>query len=71
MSGPDLGLTPEQLRELGAFLEERGVSATRRSREHTTAWLQQQGLDVDAVLAALNRRGGFSDWEVLWNIARP
>jgi hypothetical protein len=71
VSDTDLGLTQQQLRDLGAYLEERGVSATRRSREHTTAWLQRQGLDIDAVLAALNQRGGYSDWQILWNIVRP
>ena len=68
MSKADLGLTAQQLRDLGVYLEERGVSATKRSREHTTAWLQKHGHDVDAVLTALNQRGGISDWQILWNI---
>lgn len=66
----ELCLTPAQLSDLGAYLEERGVSATRRSREHTMAWLRKRELDVDAVLSALNERSGFSDWHILWNIVK-
>lgn len=69
-----LAITPDELKELGAFLEaklDRGE--TDRSLRWTEAWLRDHGRD-DAALAqiraALDDRGAFSDLQVYENVTR-
>lgn len=65
----DLGLSPQQLAELGKHLAARGVSPVNRSLELTREWLQSISVaNADDVIAALHRRGAFSDFQVLANV---
>lgn len=70
----DLGLSPAQLDELGAYLE--GCHAweslaRERSRARTDSWLDANCPATAAeVRAALDRRGAFSDWQVLANVVK-
>jgi len=67
-----LGLTPEQLAELGLYLEQSlAVSPCDHTMAHTDIWLGQLGIaDPTTVKAALERRGAYCDCEVLFNVAR-
>jgi hypothetical protein len=65
----DLGLTPEMLRELGDHLESEGVTTDHTTLRLTRDWLMEKHIaDPESVIAALERRGAFSDFQVLANI---
>lgn len=65
----ELLLTPDSLRELGEYLKNRGVGPNDRTLNLTREWLTAKGFDnPDQVVAALGRRGGFSDFQVLANV---
>ena len=65
----ELGLTPEMLRELGDHLEAEGVTPDHKTLRLTRGWLIENHIgDPEAVIAALERRGAFSDFQVFANI---
>lgn len=67
----DLALTPGELSELGDFLEERGVGPSHRSRNLTQEWIvNHTDKSLPDVLESLDRRGAFSDFQVLVNLVR-
>jgi hypothetical protein len=66
-------LTPDQLRELGDFLVERGAGEEQfgRTLDKTRDWLESSGLaNTEAIIEALADRGGFTDFQVLYNVVR-
>jgi tetratricopeptide (TPR) repeat protein len=67
-----LGLTPEQLAELGRYLEQRlAASSCDHTMAHTDIWLGQLGIaDPGSLKEALEHRGAYCDCEVLFNVAR-
>jgi tetratricopeptide (TPR) repeat protein len=67
-----LGLTPEQLAELGLYLDQRlAASPCDHTMAHTDIWLGQLGIaDPTSVKEELEQRGAFCDCEVLFNVAR-
>lgn len=64
-----LVLTPDMLRELGEYLESRKVGPANRSLDITREWLH---LNFDGnpeqVIAGFEKRGAFSDFQVLANV---
>lgn len=66
----EIRLTPEQLKELGAFLERKRQDAgLDRSFRWTLAWLRTQGIsDHEGVLEGLRMVGGYNDFDVLANV---
>ena len=65
----DLVLSPEELRELGEYLLEMKVGSANRSFDITKEWLETQSThDVNEVIESLERRGAFSDFQVLANV---
>jgi hypothetical protein len=69
----DLLLTPEQVQRLGEYLRTLGIGSEQpgRSLLGTRAWLNQEGIENrDAVIEAIQKRGAFSDFQVLENIVR-
>lgn len=65
----ELLLTPELLKELGLFLESKGVGPNDRSLCNTYEWLSKNVTGkADAVIASLEKRGAFTDFQVLANI---
>jgi len=65
----DLRLTPGMLDELGKHLEVCGVDASHRTLQFTRTWLAGSNVsDPDAIVQALERRGAFSDFQVLANV---
>lgn len=68
----NLGLTPAQLADLGRYLEERlGGGQGERSLRFTREWLERsQPQDPKRTLEALDRRGAFTDFQVLYNVVR-
>jgi len=66
---PDLGLTPEMLRELGHHLDAAGVTTDHTTLRLTRGWLMANHVEnPESVIAALERRGAFSDFQVLANV---
>lgn len=67
-----LPLSPEQLEALGQFLRDRlGDDTGERSFRWTQEWLHAAGVsDPGVVIAALEARGAFSDFQVLYNVIR-
>jgi hypothetical protein len=66
-----LTLTPYQLHDLGAYLQERGTSLDAETLAATQEWLEAAGLpDPESVLDAFENLGAFSDFQVLENIVR-
>jgi tetratricopeptide (TPR) repeat protein len=64
-----LGLTPENLKSLGAFLEsELGASPCDHSHRFTRAWLKHNRGAPEKVLKTLKQAGGHCDCEVLLNV---
>jgi hypothetical protein len=64
-----LGLTPDMLRRLGDHLDAEGVTPGETTLRHTRDWLVENHIDdPEAVVAALERRGAFSDFQVLANV---
>ena len=67
----DLLLTPAMLRELGFYLERMGVGPQHRSLDFTREWLTAHvDKDPERFIAALERQGAFSDFQVLANIVK-
>lgn len=68
----DLGLTPAQLASLGRHLEAQLAGGTGdRSLRLTREWLAREEIAApERVIAALDRRGAFSDFQVLYNVVR-
>jgi hypothetical protein len=65
----DLLLSPSELRGLGDYLEANRVGSNHRTLQLTRAWLTASGMhDPDRVIGALERRGAFSDFQVLANV---
>jgi hypothetical protein len=65
----DLSLTPNELRELGRYLELHCPDVSERSFPLTREWMLLNGIgDPDSIIAGLERRGAFSDFQVLANI---
>ncbi|WP_406697770.1 hypothetical protein V5E97_02790 [Singulisphaera sp. Ch08] len=65
----DLGLTPEMLGMLGNHLEAEGVGPAHETLQLTRDWLTANHIgDPEIVVAALERRGAFSDFQVLANV---
>lgn len=64
-----LVLTPEELRELGEFLQAKDVSPANRSLDYTKQWLNEnyQG-NPQEVLNSFDEVGAFSDFQVLANV---
>lgn len=68
-----LRLSPAQLMSLGEFLVQAGVEkgAQHRSLELTRYWLETNGIvNPEEVIAALETRGAFTDFQVLYNVVR-
>ncbi|MEX2170786.1 MAG: hypothetical protein WD851_15825 [Pirellulales bacterium] len=68
-----LPLTPVELRELGEYLVEQGADKEMygRSLKFTSQWLEQKCFtNVNAILQALNDRGGRTDFTILYNVVR-
>lgn len=66
-----LGLTPVQLEALGEYLRRMLQQSSERSLHWTRSWLDQSRVaNREAVLAALQARGGYSDLQVLENVIR-
>jgi len=68
-----LGLSPDQLHELGLFLRSKGADnpAKGRSLSWTDEWLGDNEIpDRQRVLENLRARGGYSDFQVLYNVVR-
>jgi hypothetical protein len=64
-----LVLTPDMLRDLGEYLESMGVGPANRTLDLTREWLLQNfDGDPNEVIIALDRRGAFSDFQVLANV---
>jgi hypothetical protein len=64
-----LGLTPEGLKSLGAFLESKLAAAPcDHSHRFTQAWLKDKGKAPEKSLKALKQAGGYCDCEVLLNV---
>lgn len=64
-----LQLTPEQLQELGEFLQDSGVDASSVTMERTTTWLRDHNVPHhERVLQGLQRMGAYSDFQVLANV---
>ena len=71
----ELQLTPEQLVELGRYLESKLAHGTgiRDDLEWTRQWLRDHGFedaDVQKILETLAKRGGTSDEGVLVNVVQ-
>lgn len=69
----ELPLAPAELQDLGEFLQEMGCDdeARGRSLRFTREWLERKRFDSpDIVLRALDRRSGFTDFQVLYNVVR-
>jgi hypothetical protein len=70
----ELLLPPQQLADLGDFLEAKlKTEAMEDDLTWTESWLRSTGLsddDVQKVIAALKKRGAFSDAQVYHNIVR-
>jgi hypothetical protein len=65
----DLGLTPEMLRKLGDHLQAKGVGPNHRTLQLTRDWLSENhDGNPESIVTALERRGAFSDFQVLANI---
>ena len=66
----DLSLTPEQLSELGDYLDaELERAGCGHNLRATRSWLAEMGMkDSGRVLNALRNRGGYCDCEVLANV---
>jgi len=65
----ELVLDPESLRALGDFLEAVGVGPDHSTMDVTREWLSAKSdFDPDEVISALERRGAFSDFQVLANV---
>ena len=68
----DMPLSPKKLADLGAYLEKQlsgGIG--ERNRHLTEQWLQQQNIDKpQKILEALEKRGAYSDFQVLYNVVR-
>jgi hypothetical protein len=68
-----LPLTPQQLRNLGEHLIEQGANEewNGRSLKFTRQWLEaKQFANIEEVLEALSQRGGYTDFQVLYNVVR-
>jgi hypothetical protein len=68
-----LPLTPGQLCELGEFLVLYGANEERlgRTLDNTRRWLETKGFsNVEEIIEALGNRGGFTDFQVLYNVVR-
>jgi hypothetical protein len=62
-----------ELQELGAYLVEHGIQegSPRDSMSFTKQWLAENGIvDEEGALRALNKRGVYSDFQVLYNVVR-
>lgn len=64
----------EQERRLKAYLESQigvfypdRIKGCDRTQRLTRAFLEREGLDIEAELAALEERGGHCDCEILFN----
>lgn len=69
----DLLLTPDQLRDLGKFLTGCGAGDERNGRtlKFTEEWVQAHGGTSQlAILDALRKRGGVTDYLVLCNVVQ-
>lgn len=67
----DLRLSPEMLRKLGERLDAEGVDSSDTTLRVTRDWLVKNDVEApDEVIAALQRRGAFSDFQVLANVVR-
>jgi tetratricopeptide (TPR) repeat protein len=69
----DLHLSPAMLQDLRGFLAEAGADSEARGRtlRFTKQWLAERAVaDPESVLAALERRGAFTDFQVFYNVAR-
>jgi tetratricopeptide (TPR) repeat protein len=66
-----LPLSPEELRLLGDFLIKCGANEEQNGRtlEHTKEWLDENcNSSLNAVIEALKKRGGHTDFLVLYNV---
>jgi tetratricopeptide (TPR) repeat protein len=69
----DLSLSPEQVRALGEFLVGAGVgqAGEGRSLRFTKQWLADNNIsNPEQVIHALARRGGYTDFQILYNVVR-
>jgi hypothetical protein len=65
----DLGLSPEKLQKLGDYLEAQSVNPSHTTLRLTRNWLSENNIEnPKAVVEALERRGAFSDFQVLANV---
>lgn len=64
----ELGLSPRQLESLGQYLEAHGVGEEQRSLELTSSWAIENELNPRDVCEGVQRRGAFSDFQVLSNL---
>lgn len=67
----ELLLTPAELQSLGEYLEEHNIGPEHHNLNLTREWLRTRKFtNIDAVVAALYSRGGYTDLEVLANVVR-
>jgi hypothetical protein len=69
----DFPLSADQLRKLGHYLVGAGAEEEQRGRTFTFTrrWLAENKVpEPDAVIQALEKRGAFSDFQVLYNVVR-
>lgn len=66
-----LKLSPASLRSLGEYLEGMGVGPNHRSLDLTREWLAANvDDDPEELIAALEDRGAYSDFQVLANVVK-
>jgi hypothetical protein len=68
-----LPLTPEQLRQLGDHLRNCGANDERNGRtlHFTNKWIEENRLpNREEILSGLADRGGFTDFQILYNVVR-
>jgi len=69
LAGRRTALTAEQLEDLRAWLEARGVrSACDDTPRQTKSWAARAGLDTPELGRWLARLGGVCDCEILYNV---
>ena len=68
-----LPLDPDELEALGRYLIENGASDETRGRslDITRRWLEENGFrDIDRILQRLSAHGGYTDFQMLFNVVR-
>jgi hypothetical protein len=64
----ELPIGPQELEELGNYLDKKTQAGHGGTLRCTREWLELRRLDVDRALSAFAERGGYTDLEILWNV---